>query len=128
MKIFIPIKPKAAPRPRVTMRGTYNPTDYTQYKFAIGAAVRTQCKEKLIGPIEMSIEFIFKVPKSWPKKKRENAIWHTSKPDIDNLQKAIKDALNGIAYKDDAQVCSITAKKRYGDREGVLIKLRRLDD
>jgi Holliday junction resolvase RusA-like endonuclease len=35
----------------------------------------------------------------------------TKKPDIDNLTKAILDALNGIAWNDDAQVAQITAKK-----------------
>lgn len=40
----------------------------------------------------------------------------TTKPDLDNLEKNIKDALNGVAWHDDAQVCDVTKKKRYATR------------
>ena len=39
----------------------------------------------------------------------------TVKPDWDNIGKIISDALNGIAYKDDAQVVSCTVEKRYSN-------------
>jgi len=35
--------------------------------------------------------------------------------DIDNLAKFVLDAMNGIAYHDDKQVCSINMKKRWCD-------------
>lgn len=31
--------------------------------------------------------------------------WHLQKPDDDNIGKLVRDALNGVAYHDDAQVC-----------------------
>lgn len=36
---------------------------------------------------------------------------HTQKPDMDNLVKLLKDALNKIVWDDDAQVCSTFARK-----------------
>lgn len=125
-RIWVPIEPMGAPRPRVTRYGTYNDPKYTKYKQIISLISRPQCKvsEK---PISMQIEFFFTIPKSWTKKKKESALWHTSKPDSDNLIKGVKDALNGIAYLDDAQVCSISATKKYSDRAGIMIEIEDIE-
>jgi Holliday junction resolvase RusA-like endonuclease len=41
------------------------------------------------------------------------------KPDLDNIVKAIMDALNGYAFEDDKQVVSITARKfKDGSKDG----------
>lgn len=37
----------------------------------------------------------------------------TKTPDIDNLLKTVLDGLNGVAFRDDAQVCEVRASKRY---------------
>lgn len=34
---------------------------------------------------------------------------------VDNLAKLVKDALNGVFWRDDAQVVDLTVKKRYSD-------------
>ena len=39
----------------------------------------------------------------------------TKKPDADNIAKAILDALNGLAYYDDAQVVHLEVQKRYSN-------------
>jgi Holliday junction resolvase RusA-like endonuclease len=39
--------------------------------------------------------------------------WPTGRPDLDKLVRAVLDALTGLAWADDAQVCDITATKRY---------------
>lgn len=38
----------------------------------------------------------------------------TTKPDLDNLVKTVKDALNGVAWEDDSQVVGVMAWKTYG--------------
>lgn len=47
------------------------------------------------------------------------------KPDLSNLAKGIEDALNGIAYRDDAQIVDLRVAKIYSREAGVdvLIKL-----
>jgi len=124
---FIKIKPKPAPRPRVTRRGTYNPREYTDYKEVIRLAYVSKNKgypsEK---PIAIKLDFFFKIPKSWSKTKKENAGWHISRPDADNLAKSIKDALNGVAYKDDSQVCHLQVRKQYAQFDGVRIEMENM--
>ena len=43
-----------------------------------------------------------------------NKLLPAKKPDTDNIAKAILDALNGLAYYDDAQIVELTVAKRYG--------------
>lgn len=47
----------------------------------------------------------------------------TVAPDLDKLIRAVLDGLTAIAYRDDGQVISITARKDYGERIGVEISL-----
>ncbi len=69
------------------------------------------------GPLTMVVNFWFQPPKSWPRWKTdlvdESRIAHTAKPDIDNLLKLVKDALNTIVWLDDAQVVRVYASKHY---------------
>ena len=81
------VKPKSAPRPRVTRYGTYNDPKYTAYKKALGIKAKSIIKQPLLGEVYVKIDFFFLIPKSWSKKKQEEAQWHKSKPDIDNLVK-----------------------------------------
>ncbi len=39
------------------------------------------------------------------------------KPDVDNVVKAVLDAMNDCVYVDDAQVYSIAVEKRYTDQD-----------
>ena len=41
------------------------------------------------------------------------------KPDVDNIVKVVADALNGVAYHDDTQIVSVSAKKVYAASEGL---------
>jgi Holliday junction resolvase RusA-like endonuclease len=58
--------------------------------------------------------FTFESPQSMPKKIGIGA-YKIKKPDLDNLQKMVNDAMNGLIFRDDSQICEITAKKIYGN-------------
>lgn len=77
------------------------------------------------GPLHVTTVFTFKVPKSYSKKKHEELIGRpkTTKPDLDNLVKAVLDALNGVAFEDDSRICSISAVKIYGTEPCVFVKM-----
>lgn len=47
--------------------------------------------------------------------------WHTTKPDVLKLGRAVEDALTGIIWRDDAQICKEQLTKKYGDTPGVQI-------
>ncbi len=48
--------------------------------------------------------------------------------DLDNLAKAILDAVKGYLFHDDAQVARLLVERRAGERERILISVRRLGD
>lgn len=83
------------------------------------------------GPVALACLFILPIPASWPKKKRAAAELgercHTSKPDLDNLVKGLKDPLNGVAWVDDRQVVEYRepCAKVYGgaDEIGVEVEI-----
>jgi len=45
--------------------------------------------------------------------------------DLDNLAKAILDAIKGYAFHDDAQVARLLVERRAGERERIVITVRR---
>jgi hypothetical protein len=60
---------------------------------------------------------------------RKNApLWHTKKPDGDNFIKAVLDALTGIVWVDDSQVCDQRTIKIYtNDRPGCQIDIEPIE-
>lgn len=68
-------------------------------------------------PLGMEVVAYHPIPTSWSKKDRAEALVGTmqcvAKPDLDNVVKLVLDALNRVAYEDDKQVISLTAKKFY---------------
>lgn len=123
----VPGKPQGKARPRFDGRSgrAYTPKNTKDYeKFVRHCYVYCYENEvrnysRLSGEIEATITAYFPVPKSVSKSKRAamlaGRINPAAKPDADNIIKAILDALNGYAYKDDSAVTKVTAVKRYGE-------------
>jgi len=119
MKIFIPGEPIAQPRVKVSTRGGFarayvdSKHPIHAYKQAIRLAYVNAGGDVLEGPVSIRIVCRFGRPKSHSKKRRQQAEPKTTKPDLDNIAKAILDALNEIAYDDDGQVYRLTVEKWY---------------
>ena len=122
--------PKGQPRGRAVRRGAhagiYDPGTADNWKLSVRAAAKELWdRQPFQGPIRVSITAFFPRPKShfYTGKragiKRDDAPeYHTGKPDRDNLDKAILDALtNAGIWKDDAQVCAGCISKRYADTQ-----------
>lgn len=81
----------------------------------------------LQGEVSMWVRFLRVPPKGMGKRRTAEALagqhHPTTKPDLDNLVKCVKDALNGHAYRDDAQIVSLHATKAYGPVPGTVIVL-----
>lgn len=86
----------------------------------------------LDGPLEAMLEMRFPVPASWSKAKRARALagveWHTSKPDADNVAKAVLDACNGVVFRDDSQIVMLTATKKFSETPGVRVAIREVQN
>jgi Holliday junction resolvase RusA-like endonuclease len=110
-------------RPRATSRGGFVRM-YTDAKtLGFEAAVADEASIAMRGlevfetPMQLQLSAYYPIPKSWSKKKRQQAIdgeiYPNVKPDLDNVMKAVLDALNGVVYVDDSQVINLVATKRY---------------
>lgn len=113
-------QPIAQPRHRHSPTGSYIRADHAvhAYKQEIALAARHVCGEPLDCPVRLVLEFVINRPKAmYAKKYPVCRIWHTVKPDLDNLQKSVKDALKNIAWLDDSQVCQVEAFKAYASQE-----------
>ena len=110
---------------------TYTPDETTEYENLVRLYYKMHKHGvKLDGEIKASIVAVFPVPKSDSKKKRaqklEGTIRPTTKPDCDNIAKAVLDALNHIAYDDDSQVVSLEVQKKYGEEPKTIVTLLEL--
>ncbi len=75
------------------------------------------------APLVLDVIFYRSYPKSMSRKKRLTAL-PIQRPDTDNLLKSVKDALNGIIWRDDSQITTCHAAKRYDDRARVEITVQ----
>lgn len=57
------------------------------------------------------LRVVFYLPR--PKAIRDRIVPHTKKPDLDKLVRSVKDALSKVAFRDDAIVVEIAARKEY---------------
>lgn len=132
MEFMVDGDPIGKARPRFSHRtGTvYTPGRTMKYEKKIRAAFIASDGKKLPSGCYASISVYayFGVPKSYSRKKRNECldcvIRPAKKPDIDNILKAVLDALNGFAYDDDRQVVSVTCRKFYAAHGCILIRIR----
>lgn len=130
--IFFPFPPIAKGRPRFTRSGhTYTPKKTLDYERAIADHYNDSGLGMYKGPVQIKLVFQMPIPKSFTKKKigliREGFVKYDKKPDLDNLAKSILDALNGIAYEDDAKITGLFLVKRYSNFPGVTMTIREDD-
>ena len=128
--ISIPGKPRAKGRPRAGQHGFYTPKETEAeeaYVRQLGSKAM-QGRAPMVGPVRITLDAVFDMPMSWPARVREmRTLPHISKPDLDNIEKLILDALNEVVFADDAQVCEVRKTKRYGEGERVDVIIELLD-
>ena len=111
--------PVAKARARVTCNGNYTPAKTRGYENSIAWRAREAMvgTEPHHGPMRLIVAAEFPVPTTWPKWKQQAALLgevaHTTRPDGDNIVKAVKDALRGVVWRDDCQVTHTEVIKRY---------------
>lgn len=134
IELHVPVTPVAKGRPKfftppgasfgraVTPKKTVNAEDTIKH-YAIAQGVTP-----VEGPVHVDLEFRYEPPASMSKKKRGMAMtyheFRTKKPDLDNLIKTVLDALNELAWKDDASVVSVSARKIYAVQSETVVRVR----
>ena len=136
-RFFVPGKPQGKGRPRFTKAGhAYTPQKTVDYETLIAAEYcrlqKPMTNFEKMANVEIEIQAWFPIPKSDSKKEKarklSGQILPRTKPDLDNITKAVLDALNGVAYYDDKQVVKVTASKIYGDQPGLLCTVTHITD
>lgn len=128
-------KPVGKGRPRFRRMGnfvqTYTPTATADYEKLVRLRFQNAGGQITDKPVRVGITAFFAPPKSTKKKQKAemlaNLVLPTKKPDCDNVAKIILDALNQVAYKDDAQVIELFVKKRYAAEAKVFVHIEEIE-
>lgn len=111
--------PKA--RPRFSSKGgfrTYTPQKTKDYEKLIQKHLEGLIPNTIMQNMHLHVEAVFSRPKSMRSKKYPTGLIHKhTRPDIDNVIKAVMDALN-VFIKDDSLIVSISAEKFYAELDG----------
>ena len=126
----VPGEPVPQPRPRVSTRGgfarAYVPAKHPvhAYRAAIANAARAAGAGVHGEPVGVLIDLVWERPKSHLRKSgvKPDAPQYP-RCDVDNAAKAVLDALNGVAWEDDSQVCSLTVAKHYGTEARTVVQI-----
>ena len=101
------------PRPRFTSYGgrvrTFTPKKGETFEELVRNSYMAQCGCMHKGAAKVEIAYRRVLPKSRPKKVDSEI--DLFKPDVDNVAKAVLDALNGVAFDDDKDVVSLKGEK-----------------
>lgn len=128
---IVPGKVQPKQRPRITRNGhAFTPKETVEYENKVKECYLAD-NEKLLfsGAVEIVVNVYLQIPKSTPKKKREQMLLGYERPiahngDVDNYLKSISDGLNGVAYFDDCQIVQATVNKWYSEEPKAEITIR----
>jgi len=116
--IIIPGKPCAWQRARSNGKARFDSPEQARNKLTIGqiGAAAMAGKQPFECALEVIVSAFWPWPKSMSEKKRRTygSQYFVSRPDSDNVAKLLGDALNGIVWRDDAQIATLQVTKRYG--------------
>ena len=124
---------KGRPRAARTRAGVrmYTPAKTEQYERLVQHyAMSCNGMRLLEGPLQIELDVGVSIPASWSNKRKAAAKagreMPAKKPDADNILKAICDSLNGIAYRDDAQIVRVVLGKRYMDEPQTMVAIKQI--
>jgi len=134
----VPGQPRGKERPRWTMVSStaivYTPRNTRGYEDMIRTyyQVKNLHKFEKGEALEVSAIAYYKIPTSAKKGHKvlmlKGEMLPTKKPDIDNIIKIVLDALNGVAYYDDSQVCRVNFMKMYSENPRLKILIRNIGE
>lgn len=137
IQFVVPGQPVAKGRPKAARKGNhltiYTPKKTVNYEslVAYAASIAMAGKNLMLKPIYLELDVRLPIPASWSATRKRKAadglIAATKKPDLDNLEKSIKDGMNGVVWRDDSLVVKVAKNKRYAETPGVVVIVRELE-
>lgn len=105
--LVIPGQPVPCGRPRMTVGGhAYMPERTRRYESLVRRLSKGVFQVPMECDVDVSILFCL------PDRRRR---------DLDNLAKGVMDGMNGVAFRDDSQVCSLSVCKMYRKGAGFAV-------
>lgn len=137
IKFVVYGEPRGKQRPRMCyVNGktiVYTPKPTKEYERKIKNCYKAVSKnffDKNV-PVEVNIKAFFPILKSVSEKLKikflSGKILPTKPPDIDNIAKIVCDALNGVAFFDDSQVCRLIVEKCYSLIPKIVVELKEME-
>ena len=110
----VPGQPTPWARAAKSGKRHYTPAPQAAYKIQVQIAARMARVPMLSGAVALTIRAWWACPKSYERVREPFAGGvKATKPDADNVAKLFLDALNGLAYTDDAQVVELHIHKAW---------------
>lgn len=130
----VPGAPQGKGRAKIVRIGGFSrmatPAKTVAYEGLIAHAAHAAMagRQLLEGPVRCSLLLHCQIPASWSQKKQrlalEGGVYPTTKPDADNVLKAVFDGLNGVVWKDDVQCVDVVVTKRYAGTPCVQVRIQ----
>ena len=131
MKFEILGRPKGKGRARHGNGHTYTPEDTRAYMDYVAYCFRQAGGKKTIYPVVVKMVVFMPIPKNFSKQMRIQAlagfVLPQVKPDNDNVEKIVFDALNGVAWNDDTQVVENRTVKYFSDDPRIVVEITEAD-
>lgn len=98
-------------RPHQSGKRRFDPPEQVAYKNMVAMLCKLAMRKAgifspLIGPVFLGFVALYPTDRSYPD-------WKATKPDLDNLIKNVKDAVNKLAWNDDQQVASYAESGKF---------------
>ncbi len=144
MSLIFTIPGAPVPFARAGSFGTrrFTPTKQRDYMLQVRAMAFEAMRGAplLEGPLTMDVRAVYPIPETWSKKRKAAAYWKDSRPDADNIAKAIMDCIGqneslagydklpaALVFGDDAQVAHLNVVKIYGPVAFVRVSVEALE-
>ena len=114
LRLYLPIRPEPQARPRANFKTKHAYSTHPDfYYICMLEATKKAPPRPLTGALRLCVRFMYKRPSA-----HNFEIYKTSRADLDNLEKAVMDALTSAKWwVDDALVASKFSTKVWGDRD-----------
>lgn len=137
MIFIIPNKPQGKARARtfydarIGKHRSITPEKTVSFENLVRYCFEQSGGKKTDKPIKITVKTYMPIPSAMPKRVQIEAlagnVVPTAKPDNDNIEKSIFDALNGFAYKDDTQIAENHTYKFYSADPRTEVEIEELD-